>query len=32
MNDNLGISIIGYNAAVITNISVYPQAYEVYIN
>ena len=31
MNDNLGISIIGYTGAVITNISVYPQAYEVYI-
>ena len=31
MSDNLGISIIGYTGAVITNISVYPQAYEVYI-
>lgn len=31
MNDDLGISIIGYTGAVITNISVYPQAYEVYI-
>ena len=31
MSDDLGISIIGYTAAVITNISVYPQAYEVYI-
>ena len=28
---DLGTSIIGYTAAVITNISVYPQAYEVYI-
>ena len=31
MSDDLGISIIGYTGAVITNISVYPQAYEVYI-
>ena len=31
MSDNLGTSIIGYTGAVITNISVYPQAYEVYI-
>ena len=31
MSDNLGISIIGYTGTVITNISVYPQAYEVYI-
>lgn len=31
MSNDLGISIIGYTAAVITNISVYPQAYEVYI-
>ena len=31
MSNDLGISIIGYTGAVITNISVYPQAYEVYI-
>lgn len=31
MSDNLGTSIIGYTGAVITNISVYPQAYEVYV-
>ena len=28
---NLVVEIIGYSAAIITNISVYPQAYEVYI-
>ena len=28
---NLVVEAIGYGAAVITNISVYPQAYEVYI-
>lgn len=28
---NLEINIIGYTAALITNISIYPQAYDVYI-
>ena len=29
--NNLIIDFIGYGAAIITNISIYPQAYEIYI-
>ena len=31
MSNDLGISIIGYTGAVVMNISIYPQAYEVYV-
>ncbi len=29
--DHLAVDIVGYAAAVVTNVSIYPQAYEVYV-